>query len=95
MKKNELSLEEAIKLYLDHYRLSGKLTEADLQQSWKAIMGNSIAKHTSQIYLKKKVLVIHLDSSVLRNELSYAKEKIITKVNEYFKRDVVKEVLLA
>jgi predicted nucleic acid-binding Zn ribbon protein len=95
MKKNDLTLEEAIKLYLDHYRLSGKLTEADLQQSWKAIMGNSIARHTSQIYLKKKVLIIHLDSSVLRNELSYAKEKIVSKVNEYFKKEVVKEVLLA
>ena len=95
MKKNELSLEEAIQLYLEHYRLSGKLTEADLQQSWKALMGNSIARHTSEIYLKKKVLVIHLDSSVLRNELSYAKEKIVLKVNEYLKREVITDVLLA
>lgn len=94
-KKNEQTLEEAIQLYLNHYRLAGKLTEADLQQSWRAIMGNSIANHTTEIYLKKQVLVIHLDSSVLRNELSFAKNKIVEKVNEYFKKEVVKEVLLA
>ncbi len=94
-KKNEQTLEEAIQLYLNHYRLAGKLTEADLQQSWRAIMGNSIAHHTTEIYLKKQVLVIHLDSSVLRNELSFAKNKIVEKVNEYFKKEVVKEVLLA
>tara|TARA_Y100000768_G_C23797578_1_gene595565 strand:- start:387 stop:683 length:297 start_codon:yes stop_codon:yes gene_type:complete len=93
--ENQQSLEQAIQAYLEFYKLSGKLTEVDLRNSWSAIMGPSIARHTTEIYLKKKILVVHLDSSVIRNELSYAKEKIVTKINEHFGREVIEEVLLA
>lgn len=86
---------EAIQQYLEHYRLSGKLTEADLISSWEQIMGASIAKRTSRIYLKKKTLVIHIESSVMRSELSFAKQKIIEKVNGHYNRNLIEEVLIA
>jgi hypothetical protein len=95
VKKNELSMGEAIQQYLEHYRLSGKLTEADLISSWEQIMGASIAKRTSRIYLKKKTLVIHIESSVMRNELSFAKQKIIERVNAHYQRELIEEVLIA
>jgi len=94
-KNNQQSLKDAIEAYLNHYKLNGKLTETDLRRSWASIVGEVIANHTSAIYLKKKVLVVHLDNAVIRNELGYAREKIVASVNEYFKKPVIEELLLA
>jgi len=76
-------------------KLDGKLEEVDLRNAWEQIMGTPVARHTSKLELRKKVLVIHLDSSVLRQELSYGKTKIVAAINAYFKREVVQDVLLA
>lgn len=91
---NQNSLGEAIKHFLKAYKLEGKVTETDLWQSWETIMGPSIFRHTQSIELRKKVLVIRLDSSALRHELSFAKSKIVEKINEHVGKSIVEEVLL-
>lgn len=88
-------MEEAIRAFLERYKLTGKLSEVDLRQSWETLMGPSIARHTTGVELKGKVLVIKLDSSVLRHELGFARDKIVEKVNEHFGRNVIDGVLLA
>lgn len=72
---NQSTLGEAIVKMLKAYRLETKVTETDIWQSWRTIMGPSIFKHTQKIELKGDVLCIRLDSSVIRHELGFAKEK--------------------
>ncbi len=93
-KENQQHIGDVIQAYLETYRLKSKLTELDLKNAWEAIMGTSIARHTTDIKLNKQVMIIKLNSSVLRQELSYGKDKIANSVNEYFKESIVKEVLL-
>lgn len=76
-------------------KLDGKLEEVDVRNAWEQIMGTPIARHTTKIELRNKVLIVQLDSSVLRQELSYGKEKIITAINQHFHRELVQEVLLS
>lgn len=92
---NQQSLGDAIQAFLKRYKLEAGVNKADLIRSWETIMGTSISRHTQSIELKGKVLVIRLDSAVLRHELAFAKEKIAAKVNEYFDKDLVDEVLLS
>lgn len=75
--KNQQSLKEAIQQLVKTYKLEDKLNETKLLNSWEAIMGKTIAKHTRNLAVKKNVLYVTLDSSVLRHELSFAKEKIL------------------
>lgn len=91
---NQNTLGEAIKKMLKAYRLENKVTETDLWQSWEAIMGPSIYKHTQSIELRDKVLLIRLDSSALRQELSFAKVKIVEKINEHVGKRFIEDVLL-
>jgi hypothetical protein len=44
--------------------------------------------------LKGNTLYVELTSAVLREELSYGKEKIISMINDELGREVVKEVIL-
>tara|TARA_R110002050_G_scaffold297339_2_gene458673 strand:+ start:85778 stop:86068 length:291 start_codon:yes stop_codon:yes gene_type:complete len=92
--KNQNTLGEAIKGMLKAYRLESKVTETDIWQSWEAIMGPSIYRHTQKIELREKVLVIRLDSSALRQELGFAKSKIVEKINEHVGRRFIEDVLL-
>lgn len=89
---NEISLRQAINQLVDTYRLRGKLTESKLIESWEELMGKTIAKHTTSLKLNKTLLVVHLDSSVLRQELSYAKEKIIKKLNDQLGNPIIEDI---
>jgi hypothetical protein len=57
-------------------------------------MGNGVNSYTKNILLKGNTLYVELSSSVLREELSYGKDKIIKLINDELRRDVVKEVVL-
>ena len=55
-------------------------------------MGPSVARQTSRKQVENGVLVIQLDSSVVRKELSMVKGKIVTAINEHVGRSAIKDV---
>jgi hypothetical protein len=57
-------------------------------------MGPAIQKYTTAIKLQNDTLYVQLSSSVLREELSYGKEKIIRMLNEELGKDLVKKLVL-
>lgn len=94
MKKdsNEISLKEAINRLIKAYGIENKLDEVSINKSWEELMGPTIAKRTEKIYLHKKTLVLKLSSSVLKNELYFAQDKIIEKLNKKIGKTVVAEI---
>jgi len=93
-KYNQSSIKEAIQDLLKTYRLDGKLNEVKLLNSWEKVMGKMIANHTKDIYISKKKLFIKVDSAALRQELAYAKEKIVNMLNEEVGMEVIDGVVL-
>ncbi len=93
-KHNEHTLKEAIDQLLKAYKLDDKLSEHKLIASWEHVMGAMIAKHTKDLYIKHKQLFVTLDSAALRNELSLAKTKIVTLLNEEAGHEVITEIIL-
>lgn len=91
---NQQSMKEAIQMLLKTYRLDTKLNQVKLLDSWEKVMGKSVAKRTRDIYFRDGKLFIHLESSALREELQYSKEKMIKLLNEEVGAEVVKEVIL-
>jgi hypothetical protein len=57
-------------------------------------MGNGVNSYTKEVVLKGSTLYVSLTSAVLREELSYGKQKIITMINEELRKDVVKDIVL-
>jgi len=92
-KHNEYTIKDLIDKMLQSYGLDRKLAEKRLIGSWESVMGSMIAKHTKDIFIVKQQLFITLDSSALRNELSMAKSKIITMMNEAAGESVINEIV--
>jgi len=93
-KQNISSLGDAIALFLKQNRLEKKIDTSELTVHWKEIAGEMIAKHTKRIFLKDTTLFIEVDSAALKNEMQFLKSQLISNVNQYVKKELVKELVL-
>lgn len=95
MRRSEIhSLGSAIKSYLKEAKFDQKLAEVDTVSSWESIIGKPIARATTSIFIKNEVLYIHLNSSIVRNELFMMRSDIVRAVNDHAGRVIVKSIVL-
>jgi hypothetical protein len=91
---NEKTLKEAINEMLESYKLKGKLNEVKAIASWEKLMGKVISSRTTEIFISSRKLYVRLSSAPLREELSYARTKIIEMINNEVGEKVIEEVIL-
>ena len=89
-----ISLAEAVQDYLREMNLEGKLNEVHLINSWEEIVGKALSSRTSKIYIKNQILFVHLNSSVVRNELLMLRQTLKDKLNEKAGAEVIKDIVL-
>lgn len=85
---------DVLKHIIEVNKLQTGLNQIDVRDAWKNLMGNGVNHYTKNVILKGTVLYVELSSSVLREELSHGKSKIIKMINEELRRDVVRDVVL-
>ena len=89
-----ISLAEAVNDYIKEMNLGEKLSEVGVINSWEEIVGKAISSRTTKIYIKDHVLYVHLNSSVVRNELLMLREALREKLNEKAGTEVIKDIVL-
>lgn len=91
----EMKLSDILKNFVDENKLDKKgLDQVKVRDVWNNQLGPAIQKYTTNIKLKNDVLYVQLSSSVLREELSYGKEKIIRILNEEMGKDLIHKLVL-
>lgn len=90
-KNNTQSLGEAISEYIEVLKLKGKLNEVRLIKSWEEIIGKTIFKSTTNIFIKNKILFVQIRSSVIKNELMNIKTELLEKIQKKFP-DVITDI---
>lgn len=91
---NENTVGDILQVFIKQNRLERGIDEVSVKEAWKSLMGNGVNSYTKSIVFKNSTLYVELTSSVLREELSFGKHKIIAMINEELRRDVVKDVVL-
>lgn len=90
-----MKLSDLLKTFVDENKLDKKgLDQVKIRDIWNNQMGPAIEKYTTNIKLKNEVLYVQLSSSVLREELSYGKEKIIRILNEEMGKELIHKLVL-
>ncbi|MGC1391420.1 MAG: DUF721 domain-containing protein [Bacteroidales bacterium] len=89
-----ISLAEAINDYIREMNLGGKLNEVAVINSWEEIVGKAISSRTTKIFIKDHILYIHLNSSVVRNELLMLREALKEQLNKKAGTEVIKDIVL-
>ncbi|SRX75485.1 DUF721 domain-containing protein [Aequorivita antarctica] len=89
-----ITIGDALKEFIGANRLEKGLDKVNAKEAWDAVMGNAISKYTTDVKLDRDTLYVQLSSSVLREELSYGKEKITRLLNEELGKDLIKKLVL-
>ena len=74
------------------YKINNKILEARIIAAWHETLG-PLAKPTDELYISNKVLFVNLSSSVIRNELSMMRSKIVQRLNESAGAEVIKDIV--
>ena len=93
-RSNEKPLKAAIEEFLDSYHLRDKLNQAKVIAAWEKVVGEMVAKNTSQLHIRNEVLFVKVNSAALRNELLFARNKIILSLNKEAGGNVINEIVL-
>ena len=80
--------------FVENSKLEKGLDMVRVEKAWQELMGNGVQNYTNSLKLHKGTLYVSLSSSVLRQELSYGKEKIIALINEELEKTVVSKLIL-
>lgn len=91
---NEGSIADVLKEFIEKNKLQAGMDKIDVQEAWKSLMGNGVNSYTKEVVLKGTTLYVSLTSAVLREELSYGKQKIIKMINEEIGKEVIQDVIL-
>lgn len=89
-----ISIGDALKEFIGKNRLDKGLDKVNAKEAWDKVMGVAIVKYTTDIKLDRETLYVQLSSSVLREELSYGKEKIVKLLNEELEKELITKLVL-
>jgi predicted nucleic acid-binding Zn ribbon protein len=91
---NSFSIEDLMNSFIKENNLSKGMQKIKVKETWNKMMGPGVSNHTISVKLQNKTLIIQLNSSVLREELSYGKDKIIKMMNEEIGEDLIVKLML-
>lgn len=91
---NQSTVGDVLKQIIQVNKLQPGMDQIDVKEAWKNLMGNGVNSYTRNVVLRGSTLYVELSSSVLREELSHGKSKIIVMINEELQREVIKDVVL-
>ena len=87
-------IDSLIKKITKKPKISEGLRKIDIQEVVKNVLGKNLLNYIKDIRVMDEKLIIKLDSSSLRSELSYSKEKLLKNINDNFQESEIKEIIL-
>ncbi len=88
------SIGDVLKDFIQTNKLEKGLDKVDVKEAWHKVLGSAISKYTTNVLLERDTLFVQLSSSVLREELSYGKEKIVKLLNEELGKELISKLVL-
>ena len=75
-------IKDLIPKMLSENHLQKGMDQISVKEAWLQVMGPGVANYTEEVSLKNQVLLVKLNSSALRQELEYGKDKILKMMRE-------------
>jgi len=88
------SIKDLMHNVLEENKLQKGIDLIKIKEAWAEVMGSGVVSYTQEVQFRNGSLLVKLTSSVLREELSYGKDKILTLLNEKLNKTLIKNVKL-
>ena len=93
LNKNQ-KIQDVLSSFVKDNKLEKGLDNVRVGAAWRELLGKGVQNYTTNVRLQNKTLYVYLSSSVLREELSYGKDKIIKLINDELGKEVVDKIIL-
>lgn len=93
-KSNLIKLGDAISQLFRQEKLDVKISQFTVKNSWKEIVGEVVARNTSEIFFNDKIIFVSLSSAALKHELSFRKEEMINNINRFCGYKLVEQIVI-
>ena len=90
---NTQKLGEVLKEFLQNQHLDTKLYELQLIESWEKVLGVTVKKYTTDIYIYNQKLYVKISSSILKNDLMLSREKLVQALNKQVGVPVISDII--
>ena len=91
---DQQKIDDLLKSFVKENKLEKGLDKVNVEATWRDLMGNGVNNYTNSVKLHQDTLYVELSSSVLREELSYGKDKIVTMLNEALGKNLITKLIL-
>ncbi len=91
---NDQTIREVLAEFSLQKPVKNQLLLTKIKTFWKQNMAFGINQSTQKIDLKNNLLILHITSAPLRQELLIHKDLIITKLNNHLGATIIKEIRL-
>lgn len=81
-------------IFEENTEMYEKILEIRIKRAWGMVLGDMVMQYTRNIYVKDKVLYVSLTSSVLRNELTLCRERLVKSLNDYARSAVIENIVI-
>ncbi len=94
-RKNTQAIGEVLRdIFEENTELYEKILEIRIQRAWGEVLGSMVLQYTRNIYVKDRILHVSLSSSVLRNELTLCRERLVKSLNDYARASVIDDIVI-
>ena len=81
--------------FLREEGLETPYNEYRLIEAWPEVMGEGIARYTSDLQIRNRVLYVRLKSSVIRAELFTGRKSLVQRLNTYIGAQVIDNIIFS
>jgi len=92
---NKQPIKDVIAEWLSEHPKAKRVKETRIDHLWGELMGPSVKKRTTSVRFYSGKLFVKLDSSILKNELSFAKSQIVSNMNKELGQELIKELIFS
>lgn len=78
---------------MDRAGLTDTLNEQRAASAWADVVGPSINRYTTRRYVDHGVLHVYMTSAPLKNELGFARTRLIEAINRHVGAETVTEIV--
>jgi predicted nucleic acid-binding Zn ribbon protein len=93
-KSNLIKLGDAISQLFKQEKLDIKISQFSVKNGWKDIVGELVAKNTTEIFFNDTTIFVTLSSAALKHELSFRKEEMIASINKFCGYKLVDQLVI-
>ena len=84
-RQEAVGMEELVRQFVRDMRLTAGLDRQRVSDAWAAVSG--AGRYTLDVSYDKGVMVCAISSSVVRNQLYFQRDSLLSRINEYLASD--------